>query len=491
MISILFLAADPTDASRLRLGEEAREIQEKLQLSKWRDKFALHHRMSVRPADISQALLDVNPQIVHFSGHGTNAGALCIENKLGETHPIQPEALEALFEQFANQLDCVVLNACYSVEQAKAIARHVRYVIGMNQTIGDKAAIAFSIGFYQALGAGRSIEEAYKLGCVQIRLENIPEHLTPALITITTAPVAAQSADKDYNWQISPAKTIKVALWGPQAAGKTTYIVAVWGACLTYEARWFASPDDDLTSDFVIDKLTQLRKGNFPEPTRLQSKPTEYSFFFAPRSKQENKGEEQIESPLQSFRDWIVTDDVKVPASDATNTSLTVSFADVAGEHYFIDPIDSPLWESIWNCDGLICLLDPAEASDHIGITLRLVQNLRLKSKEEPARRLGHYLPHYVAVCFSKIDHPQFYQYRDKPIELNNILAQETGIDLYAILGANFMPERIRFFCISAIGVDSNGQSLVNEYGIVAPNKIRPINVIAPLRWLFESFQSK
>lgn len=51
----------------------------------------------------------------------------------------------------------------------------------MNQAIGDKAAIAFSIGFYQALGAGRTTEEAYKLGVVQIRLQGIPEHLTPVL----------------------------------------------------------------------------------------------------------------------------------------------------------------------------------------------------------------------------------------------------------------------------------------------------------------------
>ena len=33
MITILFVAADPTNASRLRLGEEYREIQEKLQLA--------------------------------------------------------------------------------------------------------------------------------------------------------------------------------------------------------------------------------------------------------------------------------------------------------------------------------------------------------------------------------------------------------------------------------------------------------------------------
>ena len=53
----------------------------------------------------------------------------------------------------------------------------------MSKAIGDKAAISFSVGFYQALGAGKSIEEAYKFGCVQIALQGIPEHLTPVLIS--------------------------------------------------------------------------------------------------------------------------------------------------------------------------------------------------------------------------------------------------------------------------------------------------------------------
>jgi hypothetical protein len=181
-VPILFLAADPIDATRLRLGEELREIQEKLQLGKFREQFKLHQRMSVRSADISQALLDVRPQVVHFSGHGTAAGALCFENQIGETHPIQPDALAALFEQFSKQVHCVVLNACYTEVQANAIARHIDYVIGMSQAIEDKGAIAFTIGFYQALGAGCGVEEAYKLGCVQIRLQNIPEHLTPILV---------------------------------------------------------------------------------------------------------------------------------------------------------------------------------------------------------------------------------------------------------------------------------------------------------------------
>lgn len=186
MVSILFLAAEPTDTARLRLGEEVREIQEKLQLAKTRDNFVLYQRFSVRPVDISQALLDLNPQIVHFSGHGTATGEICVEDQLGKMHPVQPEALAALFEQFINQVNCVILNACYSETQARAIAKHIDHVIGTSKTIGDRAAIAFSVGFYQALGAGRSIEDAYKFGCAQIQLQGIPEHLTPLLISKST-----------------------------------------------------------------------------------------------------------------------------------------------------------------------------------------------------------------------------------------------------------------------------------------------------------------
>lgn len=182
-LSILFLAADPTNTSRLRLGEEFREISEQLRLAKQRDYLKLElPQLSARPKDISGALLDKQPQIVHFSGHGTPEGTLCFENEIGQAQFVQPSALAALFEQFAERVECVILNACYSEIQAEAIARHIDYVIGMKQTIGDRAAIAFAIGFYQALGAGRSIEAAYNLGCAQIGLQGIPEHLTPVLL---------------------------------------------------------------------------------------------------------------------------------------------------------------------------------------------------------------------------------------------------------------------------------------------------------------------
>ena len=127
-------------------------------------------------------MLDINPEIVHFSGHGTISGALCFQDNNGQVLPISTEALSALFAQFKQSIRCVILNACYSAKQADVIAKYVDFVVGMDKSIGDDAAIAFSIGFYQALGAGRPFIDAYHFGVAQIQLQGIPEHLTPKLI---------------------------------------------------------------------------------------------------------------------------------------------------------------------------------------------------------------------------------------------------------------------------------------------------------------------
>ncbi|MBD2777598.1 formylglycine-generating enzyme family protein [Iningainema sp. BLCCT55] len=56
----------------------------------------------------------------------------------------------------------------------------------MSQSIGDEAAIEFAVGFYAALGAGRTYEFAYEMGCNAILLAGIPENLTPILLKKST-----------------------------------------------------------------------------------------------------------------------------------------------------------------------------------------------------------------------------------------------------------------------------------------------------------------
>jgi uncharacterized protein YjbI with pentapeptide repeats len=179
--TILILASNPKNTSHLRLDQEVREIDAGLQRAKKRELFDLKQRWAVRSQEVYQALLDFKPQIVHFSGHGSGDDGLALEDENGNFKLVDTEAIANLFELFSDTIECVVLNACYSEVQASAIAKHIPYVIGMNQAIGDKAAIKFATGFYNALGAGESVEFAYKLGCNVIQLDGIPEHLTPVL----------------------------------------------------------------------------------------------------------------------------------------------------------------------------------------------------------------------------------------------------------------------------------------------------------------------
>ena len=195
---ILILAANPRDTSSLRLDEEIRDIREALQRSQYRDQFALECRTAVRPQDVRRALLDIKPHIVHFSGHGVGEQGLVLENEVGKMQLVSTEALVGLFELFSNIVECVLLNACYSKFQADAICQNINYVIGMNQPIGDRAAIEFAVSFYDALGAQHSIEFAHGLGCNAIAMAGIAESQTPVLLRklgLVSQSIQNQNAD--------------------------------------------------------------------------------------------------------------------------------------------------------------------------------------------------------------------------------------------------------------------------------------------------------
>ena len=208
---ILFLEANPQ--RNIDLNEEIRDIKQVIQSSRDREVFQIEIGLAVRSTDLHDLILNFEPNIVHFCGHGSGESGLVFLDK-----KIATDALANLFQLFEKHLKCVVLNACYSEVQADAIVRHINYVIGMKQEIQDRAAIAFSLGFYRALAYGRSIEDAYKFGCSAIQLaiddpstnrdaitkeirkfevensiqsRNIPEYLKPVLHKKKAAKVSA------------------------------------------------------------------------------------------------------------------------------------------------------------------------------------------------------------------------------------------------------------------------------------------------------------
>lgn len=215
--TILIFAANPVDQPRLSLDREVREIENGLRNS--RKHFNVKQQWATRPKDLRRSLLDHKPAYVHFSGHGAGRPGIVLEGQL-----VDAEALAGLFSLFSDKIKCVVLNACYSTVQAEAIVRHINFVVGMDKAIGDSAAIEFSAAFYDALGAGESIDFAFALGCNAIQLAGIPEHLTPKLLTRSshappqhfTQPAAHPTASRQ-DWDGAPAVSL---LYGREAVAE-------------------------------------------------------------------------------------------------------------------------------------------------------------------------------------------------------------------------------------------------------------------------------
>ncbi|MEC4818338.1 MAG: 5'-methylthioadenosine/S-adenosylhomocysteine nucleosidase, partial [Scytonema sp. PMC 1069.18] len=178
---ILFLAANPANTSILLLDEEIRDIEAGLRLAKNRYRFVINQKWTVRSTDLRRAILDFNPQIIHFSGHGTQSGEVALEDETGQVKPVDEDAFTRLFQLFTEEIKCVVLNACYSEVQAEAIAQHIDYVIGTSKELSESVATQFAVAFYDASGSGESVERAYQFGCAVIAPAGIPDELTPIL----------------------------------------------------------------------------------------------------------------------------------------------------------------------------------------------------------------------------------------------------------------------------------------------------------------------
>lgn len=235
--TILILSANPKGADVLKLQEEIRNIREGLNRSQNRLQFEIKKRKNARIKDLRQSLLDTKPTIVHFCGHGTGEQGLVLEDEAGNPHLASTEALSSLFEIAINDvkipISCVLLNACYTEVQAKEIVSHVNYVIGMQDEIRDDLAISFTQGFYDGLGAGQSIDVAYKLGCNAIQFEVDRKSAADRNLASIDAAQTPQKAEisahlipvllkKERLYPLSPDSPASIG----QSAGKGLYALA-------------------------------------------------------------------------------------------------------------------------------------------------------------------------------------------------------------------------------------------------------------------------
>ena len=190
-VRILVVAANPLGSSPLKLDHEVKTIQEALRRSRKRDNFMVEYRLAATPSELRRALLDLEPHVLHFSGHGSgeegllfvsdeSAGAIYrsdsgeVRSRSTNTNEIKfvpAQPLANLLQLCEEHLECVVLNACYSDVQGNAISANIPFTIGMRDLVADNVAIKFSQGFYDAIGAGKGYEMAFKWGKIAIEFD--------------------------------------------------------------------------------------------------------------------------------------------------------------------------------------------------------------------------------------------------------------------------------------------------------------------------------
>ncbi|MEM7530932.1 MAG: CHAT domain-containing protein [Chloroflexota bacterium] len=178
---VLLLAANPLNTSLLKLGEEIHAIDKGLKDIVLEEKLEFIPKLIIRIRDLETLLAETQPDIVHFSGHGSSIARIILEDQKGDARPILAQELNHIFkvaqQKSRHKVRCVFLNACYTQPQAQAIAQHVDCVIGTSTkertgTIGNDSDLHFAVAIYRALTTGTDIRTAYNLGRQTFNTQN-------------------------------------------------------------------------------------------------------------------------------------------------------------------------------------------------------------------------------------------------------------------------------------------------------------------------------
>jgi hypothetical protein len=107
----------------LRTDAEVRGVQQMLARSKYRHLVDLSHRPAATPYDLLDAINDVRPHVIHFSGHGWSHGLLMDNGSVEspEGHELDFELLAKLLAATTTPPTLLVLNACETEQSSRPV----------------------------------------------------------------------------------------------------------------------------------------------------------------------------------------------------------------------------------------------------------------------------------------------------------------------------------------------------------------------------------
>lgn len=314
---------------------------------------------------------------------------------------------------------------------------------------------------------------------------------------------------------------VKIGLWGAPASGKTTYLAALRHALHVDRAngRWNIYPGNDVSAEFMVRATHSLVADHrFPEATVIDdADPLRWHFVGDLTGSRFDKRKLRRRAPVPS--------------------EFVLGMSDVSGEAYASETEYMPAAIARWALDnlvsaqGLLYFFDPITERENRHSMAYLNRTIIALSHRirEAGQLINGYLPHHVAVCITKFDHPQVFEQAQrrgivspgpdgtpwvhgKDAEtLFNMICDNSFWDdderddassawfVRDELRTRFHPDRIHYFATSAIGFyrplrrdPATGQPSafdprdyenvwVRDGRLVIRGPIAPVNVLEPL----------
>lgn len=154
---ILMISSNPyKDKQVLLTDSEAKVAQDSIEKSKRRDYISIQYIPAGNVDDLRKAFLDDgNFDIIHLSGHGSGTDYLFNDSN-GNTVRTPISSLRDWLRD--KKVECIIINACNTLAEINESLGPI--TVGMSGSVTDRAAIEFTRGFYDGIGAGKSIEGA-------------------------------------------------------------------------------------------------------------------------------------------------------------------------------------------------------------------------------------------------------------------------------------------------------------------------------------------
>ncbi|GEM_PF-5714148 len=170
-IKILFLAANPLVNNYLEVYKEYNEVQGLIEREPFKEILNLILKPEIDTNNFISVLATERPQILHFAGHAQENGIIILGQNRKATL-IDESLFLNILVNLQPYIQLVVLNACNTANQAEKIAEIVGCSIGITNEINDSTAVMFASKFYLMLALGYSIQKAFDLSIINLKLTN-------------------------------------------------------------------------------------------------------------------------------------------------------------------------------------------------------------------------------------------------------------------------------------------------------------------------------